>query len=320
MLQSLRPLRAATEKLRPNKETLTPAHAEFLRVCLKAKAYHMALPLLDQPIFDICLSATNCSQLTSQSFLCYYYYGALIRIGMKQYVQALQMLLVVLTCPAQCLSAVQADAFKKYVLVSLKVHGEPTSLPIYTSHIVSRFAKSPGYVLEIAEAFKQGDLAGLQRLLEEKAAAIEADQNLGLVKQVIASLKRHKIQTLTKTYLTLSISEIAREANLEGMSGGEVEELLFDMVGNGEINALIDQTSGNVFFEDDQAEEDVGPEMTAQLEERMGSILQLVARIADFERQVVSSDAYIQKTTALEGDRSSAVAMAGLGGHDFMDM
>lgn len=41
-----------------------------------------------------------------------------------------------------------------------------------------------GYVLEIAEAFKSADAAELQRILEEKQPAIEADANMGLAKQV----------------------------------------------------------------------------------------------------------------------------------------
>ena len=77
MLQSLKPLRSALEKLQdtpvtwtkleshgqPHKkhlaaqETLTPVHMEFLRVCLKVKVYHIAAQLLDHSaIYDIAVS------------------------------------------------------------------------------------------------------------------------------------------------------------------------------------------------------------------------------------------------------------------------
>ena len=36
----------------------------------------------------------------------------------------------------------QADAYKKYVLLCLKVHGEVKALPVYTSHILQRYSKS----------------------------------------------------------------------------------------------------------------------------------------------------------------------------------
>lgn len=316
MLRSLQPLRCALEKLRPNAETLTPVHAEFMRVCLKAKAYHMAGPVLDQPIFDVSLSNGSSPQMTPLSFLCYFYYGALIRVGMKEYTQALKLLLVVLTCPASCLSAIQADAYKKYVLVSLKVHGELQALPIYSSSIVQRFAKSPSYVLEIADAFKQGDPAALRRLMEEKAPQIQADGNVGLAKQVAGSLQRHKVQTLTKTYLTLSLAEIAREVGMEEGTA-EVEDLLFDMISAGEINARIDQTTGNVFFEEEDDEEmDVA--MVGKMQETLQQILGLANRVASFEQEVVSSEAYVRKTAALEG--GAVGAMPPIGGYDFMDM
>jgi COP9 signalosome complex subunit 3 len=316
MLRSLVPLRCAVEKLRPNPETLTPTHAEFLRVCLKAKAYHLAGSVLNQPIFDISLSSNNCTQMTPQNFLSYFYYGSLIRIGMKEYNSALQLLLVVLTCPATCLSAIQADAYKKFALLSLRVHGELQNLPIYCSHIVQRYAKNPSYVVDIVEAFKQRDLAALVRLAQEKSAAIAADSNCGLVKQVITSLRRHKVQMLTKTYLTLSLAEIAREIGVEDANLREVEDLLFDMISAGEINARIDQSTSNVAFEDDQTESDVGPVMVEKLQDKMGQILELAQRIGAFETEVVSGEAYIRKTAALEGDRF----IPAMGGYDFMDM
>lgn len=41
-------------------------------------------------------------------------------------------------------------------------------------------------------------------------------------------MQRHKILTLTKTYLTLSLAEIASEAGLP--STAEAEDMLFDMM------------------------------------------------------------------------------------------
>jgi len=319
-LRSIAPLRCALQKLRPDAETLTPVHTEFLRVCLKANAPHLAGPVLDQAIFDISLTNSNCTHMTAQSFLCYFYYGAVVRISMKNFTSAMRLLLVALTCPASCLSAIQADAYKKYVLLSLKVHGELLSLPVYASHIVQRYTKSPSYVLDIAEAFKQGDVAGLRRAAEEKAQQIEADQNTGLVKQVIASLRRHKVRTLTKTYLTMSIIEICGEIGFEEPDAvvAEVEDLLFDMISCGEINASIDQSTGNVSFEDDLGDAGMGPEMGEKLQDQMAQILELATRVAAFEREVVSSEQYIRKTAVLEGDRSGASLP--LGNFDFMDM
>eukprot|EP00929_Paragymnodinium_shiwhaense_P113572 TRINITY_DN81855_c0_g1_i1.p1 TRINITY_DN81855_c0_g1~~TRINITY_DN81855_c0_g1_i1.p1 ORF type:complete len:431 (-),score=155.91 TRINITY_DN81855_c0_g1_i1:122-1414(-) len=312
MMQSLRPLRMALEKVRPDPETLTAVHTSYLRVCLKVKAYHLGSQLLEQPIFDV-------SQHASPAlFLSYFYYGAMIRIGMKEYAKALQLLLVALTCPASCLSAIQADAYKKYALLCLKVDGEPRQLPSYASSIMQRYAKGHGYTAEITEAFKEGDLAALNKIVQEKAQAIEADSNMGLVKQVVESLQRHKVRTLTKTYLTLSLREIARELNMpeEASSEAELEALLFDMVAHGEIIARIDNSTGNVSFEDDDGD-DFDVAMVEKLQTQLQKIPQLAGRLAAFEREVVSSEAYIRKTAALEGERG--VALGAHGGYDLMD-
>ena len=53
--------------------------------------------------------------------------------------------------------------------------------------------------------------------------------------QVMTSMQRHKILTLTKTYLTLSLAEIASEAGLADTK--EAEDMLFDMISEGEIKA-----------------------------------------------------------------------------------
>ncbi|CAE7554343.1 cops3 [Symbiodinium sp. CCMP2456] len=231
----------------------------------------------------------------------------------REFLKALQMLLVVLTCPATCLSAIQADAYKKYVLLCLKVHGEVKLLPIYTSHILVRYSKSPSYVLDIAEAFKASDIAALQRIVEEKQPAIEADQNLGLVKQVLSSMRRHKIRTLTKTYLTLSLAEIAAEAGIQG-DHAEAEAILFDMISENEIQARIDQRTGNVSFED---AENLDMDMMQTLQGKLGQIMELSQRISGFEQEVVTSESYVRKTSLLD---MSAERQAGAMSYDLMDM
>merc|ERR1712039_862140 len=100
-----------------------------------------------------------------------------------------------------------------------------------------------------------------------------------------------------------------------------VEELLFDIISSGEINARIDQITGNVSFEDDEDDMDVG--MVGKLQDKLQQILELAQRTAAFEQEVVSSEAYIRKMTSLEGDRggASGAAVSTLGGgYDFMDM
>jgi len=117
---------------------------------------------------------------------------------------------------------------------------------------------------------------------------------------------------LTKTYLTLSLAEIASELGLDEANVGEIEALLFDMISSGEVRARIDRNTGNVSFEDD--EDDMDAAMVAKMQDKLHHILGLAGRIASFEQEVISSQAYIRKTVAVEGG-----GVPGLGGHDFMD-
>eukprot|EP00932_Pfiesteria_piscicida_P009807 SRR837773.20606.p1 GENE.SRR837773.20606~~SRR837773.20606.p1 ORF type:complete len:448 (-),score=201.00 SRR837773.20606:32-1291(-) len=293
MLRSLGPLRRALEALRPNAETWTPVHTEFLKVCLKCKAYTLAAGVLDSPVYDVEVPPTGSdANSTPQNFLSYFYYGAIVRIGLRQYVEALRLLLVVLTWPAAVASDSQADAYKKYVLVSLKVYGEVRPLPVYTSQVVMKLTMD-SYDKDIVQAYKQGDAAALQTILTEQAAAIEADDNMELVREVVDSFRRHKLAMLTKTYLTLSLPEIAREVGLSAENTAPVEALLFDMISAGEVNARIEQTTGNVSFEEEPCDADLV--MVGKMQARLQQILALGRRVAAFEQEVVSSEAYIKR-------------------------
>ena len=71
------------------------------------------------PVFFSVSSGSNSpAQVTPQSFLSFFYYGALVRIGTREYAKAIQLLLVALTCPATCLSAIQVRCFFKSRYVS----------------------------------------------------------------------------------------------------------------------------------------------------------------------------------------------------------
>lgn len=54
------------------------------------------------------------------------------------------------------------------------------------------------------------------------------DHNLGLVKQVVSVLYKKNIQRLTKTFLTLSLSDVASRVGLPGP--GDAETYILHMV------------------------------------------------------------------------------------------
>lgn len=54
----------------------------------------------------------------------------------------------------------QADAYKKYVLLCLKVHGDVKPLPVYTSHILQRYSKSSSTWAEAFHGLTIPDIRG----------------------------------------------------------------------------------------------------------------------------------------------------------------
>lgn len=56
-------------------------------------------------------------------FLLYYYYGGMIYTAVKNYERALYFFEVAITTPAVAMSHIMLESYKKYILVSLILHG-----------------------------------------------------------------------------------------------------------------------------------------------------------------------------------------------------
>ena len=68
------------------------------------------------------------------------------------------------------------------------------------------------------------------------------DNNLGLVKQVVSSQTRSNIRRLTRTFITLSLSDLAHRVGLS--SPALVEAELVKMIQSGSIHATISHQVG----------------------------------------------------------------------------
>jgi COP9 signalosome complex subunit 3 len=121
------------------------------------------------------------------------------------------------------------EAYKKFILVSLLLHGKVGLLPKFTSGVVGRYLKpmSAAYN-DLATAYATNSSAELQKVVAKHTDIFTRDTNLGLVKQVVASVSRKNIQRLTKTFLTLSLTDMANRVHLSG--GREAEEYVLHMV------------------------------------------------------------------------------------------
>ncbi|CAM9342461.1 unnamed protein product, partial [Discosporangium mesarthrocarpum] len=290
-IQALLPLRAAADKLAPMKTCLSPIHADFLHCCILAKCYGVSSRFVDErPIFSVDPRKTG---LTPVHFLRYFYYSGVVHVGTKRWKDAVDNFRMVISTPANTLSALVVEAYKKLVLVSLIFSGKLTPLPKYTSHVVSRQLKShiKEYIM-VDNKFQAGDVEKLKAAVTNGREIFIQDGNMGLVKQVTEALMKRKIMQLTHTYITLSLDDIATTV---GLSNSRVaENYILRMVESGEICAKIEHPVGTVHFKEDHNE--VTPDiMLARLEDNLSTTVQLTDRIRRLDMQISVSPQYIQK-------------------------
>uniref|UniRef100_A0A8C6TTB0 COP9 signalosome complex subunit 3 n=1 Tax=Neogobius melanostomus TaxID=47308 RepID=A0A8C6TTB0_9GOBI len=132
-------LKQAIDKMQMNTNQLTSVHADLCQLCLLAKCFKPALPFLEMDMMDICKEN---GAYDAKHFLCYYYYGGMIYTGLKNFERALYFYEQAITTPAMAVSHIMLESYKKYILVSLILHGKVQPLPKYTSQIVGRFVKT----------------------------------------------------------------------------------------------------------------------------------------------------------------------------------
>ncbi|KTF88112.1 hypothetical protein cypCar_00043436 [Cyprinus carpio] len=181
-LRGISILKQAIDKMQMNTNQLTSVHADLCQLCLLAKCFKPAVPFLELDMMDICKEN---GAYDAKHFLCYYYYGGMIYTGLKDFERALYCFEQAITTPAMAVSHIMLEAYKKYILVSLILHGKVQQLPKYTSQIVGRFIKplSNAYH-ELAQVYASNNPAELRAVVSRHGETFTRDNNSGLVKQI----------------------------------------------------------------------------------------------------------------------------------------
>nr|CAD7589576.1 unnamed protein product [Timema genevievae] len=290
-------LRRAIHKIQLFDSQLTSVHADLCQLCLLAKCFKPALDILN---IDVTSISQEGNQFDAKYFLLYYYYGGMIYAAMKNYDRALYFFEVAITTPALAVSHVMLEAYKKYILVSLILHGRVQSIPKYTSQVVGRFIKplSQSYH-DLASAYFTNNSDDLRALINKYQEPFTRDSNMGLCKQVLASLYKKNIQRLTKTFLTLSLSDVASRVQLSGPL--EAEKYILNMIEDGEIFATINQKDGMVIFHDDP-EKYNSPDMLRSLEEEMAVCTDLDRKIQSMEEDIMVNPQFVKKSCGAQDD------------------
>ncbi|KAI1081181.1 hypothetical protein F5B20DRAFT_537136 [Whalleya microplaca] len=151
-------------------------------------------------------------------------------------------------------SKIMAEAYKKWVLVSLLSKGKQAELPSYTGAGATKLYMVLGkpYML-IASLFITENVRALKAEVEKGAQLWAEDKNTGLMQEVLAAYQKWRVLGLEQVYSKISIPEI-REQTTSAETGAvlekdeDVETLIQNMIISGMLNGVIEKNDDGTVF------------------------------------------------------------------------
>eukprot|EP00039_Didymoeca_costata_P024555 m.10643 g.10643 ORF g.10643 m.10643 type:complete len:431 (-) comp4300_c0_seq1:304-1596(-) len=310
-LRAVEPLLAAVQKIQKTPQHLTAVHPSFLKTCILAKCYHIAERVLKtDALYLPGKEGSKDNSFTIESLLLWGYYGGIVYIALSDFDRALQFFSIVLTAPAETVSAIMFEAFKKYTLLCLLQKGEFINLPQYSSQrILQQIQMQCQSYQEFTKAHKKGVLEEAKLTVAKFHAEFTADGNMGLIKQCLAKITRQNIKKLTETFMTLSLSDIAEQVQLQDAKAAETA--LVGMIADGEIHATINQLTGTVSFHDDPEKYD-SAETTERLQTFTKKAAEIYEIVKTLDKTVRCSPRYIKKMSPPTDGATGGVDMDSL--------
>jgi len=240
-------LKSAIGKLRGYVDQITSLHAEFVKVCLKGRFYSVARNFIDQPIYSI----SKLYLVDVADYLCYFYYGAMVYIGLNELTNAVSFLKIVMTTPSISISQVQVDSYKKFLLLSVITHNYPPPVLKDVSPVMTKLPSLvPGYISFINDLLKGNgsDVQGFMAVLAE-------DGNRGLALRCISVARQMNVVQLSRTFRALPISRIKQFYPFDDIVAGDEDDricqFLFRLSSQGRLSIKIGQMEGTVTFDDE---------------------------------------------------------------------
>ncbi|GFO38065.1 cop9 signalosome complex subunit 3 [Plakobranchus ocellatus] len=295
--RGIAPLTEAIEKIQLHPAQLTSIHGSLCQLCLLSKNMKPALRFLDIDITEI---SREGGRLDAKDYLLYYYYGGMIYTALKNYDRALYFFEIAVTTPSVAVSHIMMEAYKKFTLVSLILHGKIIPLPKYTPQVLQRYIRplcQP--YMSLVAVYGHNSLADLRATVNEHTEVFNRDNNMGLVKQCMTSLIKKNIQRLTKTFLTLSLTDMANRVQLSGPK--EAEKYVLHMIEDGEIFATINQKDGMVRFHDNP-EKYNSSNMLLEVDKEMQLCIQLDSKLREMDREIAVNPQFVQKSSGTHED------------------
>ncbi|KAJ5447852.1 hypothetical protein N7445_002673 [Penicillium cf. griseofulvum] len=256
-------------RLDPSCGVFTSSHLLLVRLCLQAKAYSCALPVLDKQIchFPISLGRSSSeptvlcadhgssvsfmteaagvsSKLSYRDYLQYFLYGSMIYMALKKWRNALHFLGIVISTPcASSVSLIMVEAYKKWVLVGLLEKGKLCSPPSITApHVVKMYQSLTRPYIILAHAFERGDLKRLNAEIEAAKEVWCADNNYGLVSQVVGAFFSQTVIKLGKTFAALTVADLSKQVFPSPVCAEGTGSAISSLIMSRALNATLVQT------------------------------------------------------------------------------
>ena len=264
---AITPIADALLRLDPSGSVLTSSHLYLVKLAIESEEYKGAVPVLEKPIMYFPASANVKGKhlcdvnlppsvwISTHSFsakfksidvLEYFYLSGMCLIGLRKWENALQCLENAIVYPLkdQSVSKIQAEAYKKWCIVSLLHTGKAFPLPKSTNGNASRVYHVFGKPYEaVASLFETGTASRLRSEVEFGQNVWAHDFNTGLMLELLASYQKWQIRKLAKTYSKISIPEIV-SLTMSAETGNRqpasvVEGLIQEMLSDGSLPASL---------------------------------------------------------------------------------
>ncbi|KAI9328502.1 hypothetical protein BDR26DRAFT_1012214 [Obelidium mucronatum] len=344
-LLAVAPLRALLLAGAPN--VLTPAHHVFLRHAIAAKAYAAAAAVVARP-----LDAVDAKAAAAADFLLYAYYAGIVLAALKRFADAVLFFRMALAAPSRGgASAIQVEAWRKGVLCFV-LSGQPGGAKAFEKGSVARSTHfsvhkaidacgKKAYV-DFVDACLSGQRPRALLELQANAELFMKSGNLGLAKQCASSnhLIQQQILKLTQTYITLSVSDIAKTVQdsvfqIKGASPQQQQQYLEEiaplvspvaikshilyLIGSGKVHASINESiregNGMVSFHDEpESYADLNALM--QLDSMLKTAMSVYYRVSEMDKAISLSKEYLTK---VGNDEKGVGGGIGRGGSSRMD-
>lgn len=142
-------------------------------------------------------------------------------------------------------SKIMAEAYNKWLLVSLLVNGHTPETPSTTGSNAKKTYETTGKpYAAIASHFDSMTAVPLKQEIEANVHIWQADRNMGLVQQVLAAHQKWQIMDLRNVYAKVSLADI-RQQTCSAETGDllateeEVERLVQSMIESGMLKGVI---------------------------------------------------------------------------------